>query len=650
MQSLEQSARHPNMPPQKTVWYGIGKAIESQLPHKHAERLQDIIRTQIVPRLSDAQVDWVRNHATGIYRTTQVAGVAVTATEIALATIAVNKGNDVLKKFFKSQSKIPKNITNIPRPKTPPMPYTEAVNKDTLLSPFMDQFLKQTYGPNALEQSLNLIKDAYTTKYNKQQGADTLKQTYITMASLAKQPGVQEQFRSIVTMLNQNDAVTRQNGENLLKTLFTKAYTRSRWGAIQSPSTQLHLQAQGIRLFDQWKNIQFAGVIPLLSYATTEANALMSPKNRDAQKQVRRAGNILTKHRNVTDFDKRIDRNTPVDTQLRIYANTKHSFDTLRREGAPLQSDRIMKPPSKPEELYDERKALEVILDENINAFKKEQEKKKAEIHAIFSRIHNRESEKNLRAILETDMGLGKFSSRLDRNLKNAASYQSLDPRSKAMLKTLLITAHEKQNDPAVKKVLTKVQSYWWDQFNQGSRGYVPSMTPEERQSASEAFFSTLIDMQPDGSISTFDRANKKDLIQHLATYWQHDRAGLSVLRSEDINAIVKEIGPTKTTSMERVPWQMRLAISSIKKNIHNPDIAGPIKVIMNKGAYDTTDENRRTPKNELVHLVGVAMKKLPKDIQQHVSLTNVEHLAAQWINEGEAAGLSEIYEATKQK
>lgn len=97
----------------KTVWYGVGKAVEKGARALGSEawrkRILHIIDTQIIPRSNLKWQEWAKNHREEIELVAETAGVNITVVEIAAGTVAVLWG---AKRFTKllEQSRLHKKL------------------------------------------------------------------------------------------------------------------------------------------------------------------------------------------------------------------------------------------------------------------------------------------------------------------------------------------------------------------------------------------------------------------------------------------------------------------------------------------------------------------------------------------------------------
>jgi len=632
----------------KTIWYGIGEAIKGQMPNAQAERIGRAIATYIIPRLSENQKQWVKDHAVGISKAIGIAGVATTVGEIALVIVATRKGYMLLKSSLEKKPIIKAIILTPPTQEITNKiryPVAEAVNKASQLSPAMETYLNVMY-PKGLQTITDTVKMTFTQKYHNAYDAQALVDTYKTMADLSRNPTVKSRMHDMVGYLSKNSA-ERSKGETLFKNLFLEAYKKVYAASLQTNPTRLFLIEQsGKALFEKWKNIQFVQATPLLLFAAGKSFSPESAFKSSTSKNILRAGRVL-KNRVTKDFEP-ITPSSPFDSIVSAFTNTSDAYDNLFENGYTTSArDAILTPPPTPIESYDQARAIEAQYDESINQFKKDRTEKTQRIHYVFDRIRQKEAKMNLKATLQTPIGLGDFQTRLVDNLTHADSFRSLEPKNRSILKKLLTTAHEKQDDPKIKLAIQDVSSYRWHKSNAGTRGFIPSMTPEKRQLAAERFFSTLIDAQPKDFLSTYGKS-KKEVTRDLATEWQKDRAGLSVLRSEDIESIVRQIGDHSSKETLTLPWQMRLIVETVKKNIQNKTIATHVKNLMNKGAYRTKDSIKRIPQKSLTELIGQTIARLSPENQRQILKHDINTIVDMWLNQYGAGGLGDIYKAAK--
>lgn len=96
--------------PKKTVWYGVGKAVEKGIkalgPDAWRKRVLHIIDTQIIPRSNPKWQEWAKQHRKEIELAAARAGVNITVVEIALASVGVLHSAQKIARLF--EKKIPK--------------------------------------------------------------------------------------------------------------------------------------------------------------------------------------------------------------------------------------------------------------------------------------------------------------------------------------------------------------------------------------------------------------------------------------------------------------------------------------------------------------------------------------------------------------
>lgn len=90
-------------PQKKTVWYGVGKVLESQSPRAWENRIMRIVEEKIVPRLSEKNQQWFDAHYDGIRTAAQGVGVGITTAEVVAAAVVAEKGIRVVTEIVTKQ-------------------------------------------------------------------------------------------------------------------------------------------------------------------------------------------------------------------------------------------------------------------------------------------------------------------------------------------------------------------------------------------------------------------------------------------------------------------------------------------------------------------------------------------------------------------
>lgn len=83
---------HSNESFGKRVWYGIGKAVESQSPRAWNERIIKTINEKILPKLDPEQLAWVSKHHKAIETGATATGVVISSAEMATVFIVAEMG------------------------------------------------------------------------------------------------------------------------------------------------------------------------------------------------------------------------------------------------------------------------------------------------------------------------------------------------------------------------------------------------------------------------------------------------------------------------------------------------------------------------------------------------------------------------------
>lgn len=84
----------------KRVWYGVGKFAESQRPEAWEYRVSDIIKKQVLPKLSPSQQEWAAKHHEAIRDACAYVGAGITTAEIIGAVLVLEKLVHVRDRLF----------------------------------------------------------------------------------------------------------------------------------------------------------------------------------------------------------------------------------------------------------------------------------------------------------------------------------------------------------------------------------------------------------------------------------------------------------------------------------------------------------------------------------------------------------------------
>lgn len=272
----------------KRVWYGAGKALESQSPKAWEKRILNVIDEKIIPKLGPADQAWLSEIRPKVEHFAKVAGVVTTASEItAVVAGAVGIGRGIGKLIEKRGiERILKGPKEIPS-----MPWKWAKTEASMLPKSLEQVLQLNFGdPNPqFTQWLGAMGDTYREKYGTN-GAQLFTETIGIMTEKAAHAGSFLTQSDLVELARQykdpkrvqeavdlfhagakhnvwQDILDRALGEKrpealtMLKDQFVSAYQKAaeNHGSMGRVPTMMASQA-----FDRWQDLQLPGLETLL--------------------------------------------------------------------------------------------------------------------------------------------------------------------------------------------------------------------------------------------------------------------------------------------------------------------------------------------------------------------------------------------------
>lgn len=203
----------------KTVWYGVGKAVEKGAralgPESWRKRILHIIDTQIIPRSNSKWQEWAKNHREEIEHVAETAGVSITVVEVAAGSVAILLG---AKRFTKllEQSRLHKKLEKRWGKYHP--------------SPLVDKVVWVKNPPSELSFFQAQIFDKFSKKF----GVSTARNVSDTMTTLVSYKDIftqRNRWNRIVSLANAGKVSTALLLlENIFQEGFTAAGNKYGWG------------------------------------------------------------------------------------------------------------------------------------------------------------------------------------------------------------------------------------------------------------------------------------------------------------------------------------------------------------------------------------------------------------------------------------
>ncbi len=256
----------------KQVWYGVGKAIESQSPKAWEQRILRVIDKQIIPKLSPENQKWAQEVRPKVEKFAKVAGVAIPIIEVVAvvgSTVVVGKKikegirihkNKVFEKKFKKRygfaigDETVKPIDFVKDPR-----FIEAWSKiqpqqSEIVNPFTEWLADTTkefsnkYGPIAKYRMENTLREMSVNIKNNEKGNIS-------------------RYRFIVETAQKGSPAAVERAKRTLQKIFIDAYIQSRGGVDRraNPQRALIMDMMARDAFAKWENVQFPGLPELLN-------------------------------------------------------------------------------------------------------------------------------------------------------------------------------------------------------------------------------------------------------------------------------------------------------------------------------------------------------------------------------------------------
>ncbi len=256
----------------KRVWYGVGKAVESQSPKAWEARILRVIDKQIIPKLSPENQKWAQEVRPKVEKFAKVAGVAIPVVEVVAvvgSTVVIGKKvkegirihkNKVFEKKFKKrygfaigdETVRPIDFVHDPR-------FVEAWSKtlsqkQEAVTPFTQWLadttkeFSQKYGPISTHRMEQTIRQ-------------------MSVAIGRNEKGMVPRWRSIIETAQKGSPAAVERAKRTLQKVFTDAYIQSRGGVDRraNPQRAFLMDMMARDAFAKWENVQFPGLPDLLN-------------------------------------------------------------------------------------------------------------------------------------------------------------------------------------------------------------------------------------------------------------------------------------------------------------------------------------------------------------------------------------------------
>lgn len=203
----------------KTVWYGVGKAVEKGAsalgPESWRKRILHSIDTQIIPRFNPKWQEWAKNHREEIKHVALHAGVGITVAEITLGSAFLVWGGKRLTKVLE-QSRLSKKLEKRWGKYSP--------------SSLVDKVVWVKNPPSELSFFRAQIFDKFSKKF----GVSTARNVSDTMTTLVSYKDIftqRDTWNKIISLANAGKVSTALLLlENIFQEGFTAAGNKYGWG------------------------------------------------------------------------------------------------------------------------------------------------------------------------------------------------------------------------------------------------------------------------------------------------------------------------------------------------------------------------------------------------------------------------------------
>ncbi len=220
----------------KRVWYGVGKAVESQSPKAWEARILRVIDEKIVPKLSSENQQWMAEIRPKVEKFAKVAGVAIPVVEVvAVVGSTVYLG----KKIYEGVRIYRQKILD--------------KKSETRTTPF-DLWLLD-------------IRKQVLQKYDATQ-ASVIEGTIRQMGvDIGTQQGKASKWRSIFETAQKGSPAAVNRAKRRLEQMFIDAHVQAHGGVDKKidPEKARQMYTLAREAFAQWENVQFPGLGELMN-------------------------------------------------------------------------------------------------------------------------------------------------------------------------------------------------------------------------------------------------------------------------------------------------------------------------------------------------------------------------------------------------
>ena len=258
----------------KRVWYGVGKAVESQSPKAWEQRILRVIDKQIIPKLSPENQKWAQEVRPKVEKFAKVAGVAIPVVEVVVvvgSTVVVGKKikegirihkNKVFEKKFKKRYG-----SNLGEPVVLPVAWATDPRSISRLDASLAHMAKNV-APNSFNTWIGDMTKEFSQKYgpiSTHQMEQTLRQMGVAIGRNEK--GIVPRWRSIIETAQKGSPAAVERAKRTLQKVFTDAYIQARGGVDRkaNPQRAFIMDMMARDAFTKWENVQFPGLPELLN-------------------------------------------------------------------------------------------------------------------------------------------------------------------------------------------------------------------------------------------------------------------------------------------------------------------------------------------------------------------------------------------------
>ncbi len=675
----------------REVWYGVGKAVESQTPAAWNERIIRTINTKIIPKLTPEQHQTLYRYKKPIEVAATAAGIGISTVEMIAAVVAFRWGVTKLRSLHESAvlKKGLKKINKYKAAEYVPLPVKWATHPDSLLEPAFEKALQSAYADPLApwERSMNAL---FREKFPKRE-QDALRFS-ITMKRMAEQMAENNRIRPAweATM---HFALGGKKPEALVRVReqFVNAFVE----ATRAFPDMRGLSDDARRLFAGeafrvWADeFQFRGLEDLFFRSQQTERVPFAVAKKAA---VRLGGHrmpitldeILAAYQSATSggpvpFEQALgDRwwETGQSALWDMQGHEKKMAEIGRRIDKKLgitrkdpkpdthrfldRNGHIIRPGSVPAPVSFQESVRQAV-DENIRQFVAKRDGKIRRIHDTAA-----QTPQKIRKTVDrvtTVRNLGTPEIRLHNAL--VAGFSPNEPVTSAshgLLESLLLQVQMHRADPNIQTVLGKL-------------GKPESQVPvAEKTKLAASLFAEMFPKLSKAQQNTLGFAHDGTLFSTMSAKWVQEMrlAGLNVLTNRDIiEALTLPKKPIAEREVLSQTKQVEELIRAITKNFWRPNIAGATATVAQKGAWrQSPDGKERAGSSALYNLFHEAMeyvrpeqwekfgahdeisRRLIEDARKHGKGTT-KYLAmelADWWVQHDAPGLSALYKRLRGK